>query len=87
MGMVRICLVMEDMEIPRDNATFSTGRFGDALDLSSGGTFVVPESVSRGILGDQARTVSLWVKTPTVRGYHVSLLRWGILTPKVIYGK
>ena len=61
----------------QNGASFSNGRLGQALDLSTGGTFIAPESVGPGILGDQARTVSLWVKTPRITSYHTPLLTWG----------
>ena len=61
----------------QNGAGFSNGRLGKALDLSNGGTFVVPESLGPGILGDQARTISLWVKTPRITSYHTPLVTWG----------
>ena len=55
------------------NASFSLGRFGQAINLDGNGDYLQAPSFT-GIHGTQARTVSMWMKT---EARDAALLSWG----------
>ncbi|HAF58755.1 MAG TPA: hypothetical protein DCL00_04120, partial [Opitutae bacterium] len=57
------------------DAMLGPGRFGEALDLTEGGFFLVPEEKNPGVYENTPRTLSVWIKTRSNSG---ELLKWGI---------
>ena len=58
-----------------EDAMFGPGRFGEALDLTAGGFFLVPEEKNPGVYENTPRAVC-WIKTRSDSG---ELLKWGVL--------